>query len=107
MLDVRMDRFLPVAHRVIECCRSLASCSEEPGVTTRRFLTPPMHEVHARLSSSMHDAGMSVSTDAAGNLRGMYAGASPPPPLYIGSHLDTVPHAGAFDGVLGVVLAIA
>ncbi len=25
----------------------------------------------------------------------------------IGSHLDTVPHAGAFDGILGVVLAIA
>ena len=29
------------------------------------------------------------------------------PRFFIGSHLDTVPNAGAFDGVLGVVLAIA
>ena len=29
------------------------------------------------------------------------------PRLIIGSHLDTVPHAGAFDGILGVVLGIA
>ena len=27
--------------------------------------------------------------------------------LFIGSHLDTVPHAGAFDGVLGVVMGVA
>jgi len=30
-----------------------------------------------------------------------------PPRILIGSHLDTVPNAGAFDGILGVVLAIA
>ena len=29
------------------------------------------------------------------------------PRLFIGSHLDTVPHAGAFDGILGVVLGVA
>jgi allantoate deiminase len=107
MFDVRMDRFLPVARRVIECCRSLALCSEEPAVITRRFLTPPMHEVHARLGAWMRDAGMSVAIDAAGNLRSRYPGSSAAPPLFIGSHLDTVPHAGAFDGVLGVALAIA
>jgi allantoate deiminase len=59
----------------------------------------------------MEQAGMSVSLDAAGNLRGRYPGiapeTAPAPPLFIGSHLDTVPHAGAFDGVLGVVLGIA
>jgi allantoate deiminase len=54
----------------------------------------------------MEKLGMIVTTDAAGNLRGIYPGISDPP-LLIGSHLDTVPHAGAFDGVLGVVLAIA
>ena len=46
--------------------------------------------------------------DAAGNLRGLYAGAeSKAPRLLVGSHLDTVPNAGAYDGVLGVVLAVA
>ncbi len=49
---------------------------------------------------------MSVSVDAVGNLRGFYPAASPGGPrILIGSHLDTVPNAGAFDGILGVVLA--
>ncbi len=51
---------------------------------------------------------MSVAVDAIGNLRGVYAAASDDTPrLIIGSHLDTVPNSGAFDGVLGVVLALA
>lgn len=46
--------------------------------------------------------------DAAGNLRALYAGKQTGSPrLLIGSHLDTVPNAGAFDGLLGVVLAAA
>jgi allantoate deiminase len=50
---------------------------------------------------------MRASVDAAGNLRGVHPGASPGSPrVFIGSHLDTVPDAGAFDGVLGVVTAI-
>ena len=44
----------------------------------------------------------------AGNLIGRYEGASSAlPVLMIGSHLDTVPDAGKYDGVLGVVLGIA
>ncbi len=51
---------------------------------------------------------MTVRVDAAGNLRGVYPAATTPAPrLLLGSHVDTVPDAGAFDGVLGVVLAIA
>lgn len=50
---------------------------------------------------------MAVSVDAVGNLRGFYPATSPGAPrILIGSHLDTVPNAGAFDGILGVVLAI-
>jgi allantoate deiminase len=50
---------------------------------------------------------MGVSVDAVGNLRGFYPAALPGTPrILIGSHLDTVPNAGAFDGILGVVLAI-
>ncbi len=67
-----------------------------------------MRDVHAYLGAWMQRAGMSVRVDNAGNLRGLYVASSPGgPTLYIGSHLDTVPNAGAFDGVLGVVLAIA
>ncbi len=96
------------AREVIDLCRSLAMCTEEPGSTTRTFLSAPMREVHSRLGGWMQRVGMTVDVDAAGNLRGVYGGSAPgAPPLLIGSHLDTVPHAGPFDGVLGVVTGTA
>ena len=96
------------AREVIDGCRMLAACSEEPGFTTRTFLSAPMRDVHAHVGQWMMRAGMDVGVDAAGNLRGTYAGTTPGAPrLFIGSHLDTVPHAGAFDGILGVVLGVA
>ena len=91
--------------RVIDCCRTLATLTEEPGRTTRTFLSPPMLEVHRQLGNWMRSFGMRVTIDAAGNLRGVLAGDGPR--LLIGSHLDTVPNAGAFDGILGVVIGIA
>jgi allantoate deiminase len=94
--------------KVIERCRLLAQMTEEPGAITRTFLSEPMHAVHARVRGWMEQAGMSVSVDHAGNLRGVYpAEQLTAPRLFIGSHLDTVPRAGAFDGILGVVLGIA
>jgi allantoate deiminase len=95
---------------VIRWCRTLADCSEEPLVTTRTFLSAPMRDVHASLSEWMRRIGMDVHVDAAGNLRGVYRGGERSASvgrLTIGSHLDTVPRAGAFDGILGVVLAVA
>jgi allantoate deiminase len=56
----------------------------------------------------MEPLGVHVRIDAAGNFRGLYPAAQPNAArLLIGSHLDTVPNAGAYDGILGVVLAIA
>ncbi|MGO9796277.1 MAG: allantoate amidohydrolase [Terracidiphilus sp.] len=95
------------AQRTIAECRQIAQMSEEPGRITRRFLTPPVHEVHKLLRSRMESLDMTVHTDAAGNLRGLW---QPPGArakrLVLGSHIDTVPDAGAFDGVLGVALAL-
>jgi allantoate deiminase len=97
-----------IARQVVSRCRFLATCSDEPGYTTRTFLSPSMRTVHAEVSRWMTDAGMRVRVDAAGNIRGVHAGAPDAGRrLYIGSHLDTVPHAGAFDGVLGVVMGVA
>jgi allantoate deiminase len=95
-----------LAHKVIRCCRDLALFTEEPGRTTRTFLSPPMHDVHRYLSAWMRELNMQVSIDAAGNLRGVRTGTSQRR-LIIASHLDTVPNAGAFDGILGVVMGIA
>jgi len=101
------------AGEVIRWCRRLAKLSEDPNAITRTFLSRPMRDVHTALATWMAKIGMSVRVDAAGNLRGVYpartaqAPASAVPRFYIGSHLDTVPNGGAFDGVLGTVLAIA
>ena len=94
--------------RVIDRCREIAAFTEVPGEITRTFLSPPMRGVHELVREWMESAGMSVRIDAVGNIRGLYPCLKPDGPrLLIGSHLDTVPNAGAFDGVLGVVLGIA
>jgi len=67
-----------------------------------------MRECHQEITRWLEPLGVPVRIDAAGNLRGLYPGEHPNAPrLLIGSHLDTVPNAGAYDGILGVVLAIA
>lgn len=97
-----------LARRVLRRCAVLARLSEEPGRLTRTFLSPPVREVHRRVGRWMAAAGMQVRVDAAGNLIGRYPAArEPAPALLIGSHLDTVPGAGAYDGVLGVMVGIA
>jgi len=103
-----MESYLDAAREVIRRCQSLAECTEEPGYITRPFLSESMHEVHARLRRWMEEAGLTVSVDSVGNLRGFYAaGSASAPRLLIGSHLDTVPRAGAYDGILGVVSGVA
>jgi allantoate deiminase len=93
---------------VIDCCLELARFTEQPGSITRTFLSPPMHDVHRTLGAWMERIGMRASVDAIGNLYGLYPGREDGAPrLLIGSHVDTVPDAGAYDGVLGVVLGLA
>ena len=51
---------------------------------------------------------MQVAIDSVGNLRGVYEGeAAETTRLILASHLDTVPNAGKYDGILGVLLAIS
>ena len=96
------------AEEVIARCRRLATFSEDRPGLRRTFLSAPMRACHAEISGWLKAAGAEVRVDAAGNLRGVYAGAtSDGPRLLVGSHLDTVPNAGAYDGVLGVVLGVA
>jgi allantoate deiminase len=67
-----------------------------------------MRECHQEISRWLQSVGVPVRIDAAGNLRALYPAEYPNAPrLLIGSHLDTVPNAGAYDGILGVVVAIA
>src|SRR6476660_601065 len=93
---------------VLARCDILARFSETPGRLTRTFLSQPMRQVHASVAEWMQDAGMDVRCDAIGNMIGHYAAARSDARLFLmGSHLDTVPDAGRYDGILGVLLAVA
>lgn len=59
-----------------------------------------------QISHWMQDAGMTVRVDAAGNLIGRYAGSGELAALATGSHIDTVPVGGKYDGCLGVIAGI-
>src|ERR1700747_3659432 len=107
-MSMSLQRSLDIAKRAVDRCLTLSNLSEEEGRTTRTFLTAPMREAHRLVRSWMEDAGMTVNVDAIGNLRAVLKGGdSNAPPLLMGSHLDTVPGAGAFDGVLGVMLGLS
>jgi allantoate deiminase len=103
-----MSSSASLAAEILARCDTLASYSEEPGCIKRTFLCKPMHGVHERLSGWMADAGMGVRLDPIGNLIGRYPAREEKAPVFlIGSHLDSVPNAGRYDGVLGVLLGVA
>jgi allantoate deiminase len=54
----------------------------------------------------MEDAGLEVAVDPWGNLFGRLRGEESGSELWIGSHLDSVPHGGRFDGPLGVLAGL-
>ena len=61
------------------------------------------HEAHELAAGWMRDAGLEVEVDPAGNLFGRGGSRAD---VWVGSHLDTVPRGGRFDGALGVVAGI-
>lgn len=97
-----------LAEEALDRSDILAAESETAEGLTRTFLSPPMHRVHDLVASWMRRAGMAVRLDAAGNILGRREAEIPDvPAVVIGSHLDTVPDAGRYDGTLGVMLGIA
>ena len=59
------------------------------------------------LEGKMKEAGLEVSRDGAANISGLLPGKHPDAPrILIGSHIDTVPCAGTFDGALGVLTGL-
>jgi allantoate deiminase len=96
------------AEEVVARCRTLARVSDEDGLLVRAFGGPAMAEARALVGRWMAEAGMAVRVDAAQNLVGSIPGSDPGAGTFLlGSHLDTVRDAGAFDGPLGVLAAIA
>ena len=62
---------------------------------------------HDLAQAWLREAGLEVTVDESGNLLGRRAGEDPElPEVWTGSHLDSVPQGGRFDGALGVVAGI-
>lgn len=93
----------------IEALRAL-TLADRP--YTRRAFTPVYQQGRQWLARAMAAAGLEASVDAAGNLiarRPVGVGGSAAAPetcVMIGSHIDTVPDGGAYDGIAGVVAGI-
>lgn len=78
------------------------------GSYTRCCYSPEYFQAVDIVEQEMRALGMEVSRDAAGNIRGILPGSQPQTKgILLGSHLDTVPSGGLFDGAYGVAAALA
>jgi allantoate deiminase len=84
---------------------SLGTVSAEPDRLVRLFLTPEHRHAADRVAQWMREAGLAVSEDALGTVRGRLEGEGGKR-LLIGSHIDTVIDAGMYDGPFGVIAGI-
>jgi allantoate deiminase len=130
------DVFEGAARRVMARCDELARVSATSAAIERVYLSPEHARVNRLAAEWMRELGMTTWQDAAGNQvgrldpstgsvagggsgtggssatsGGSVAGGSSvtgggPPALLLGSHLDTVPDAGRFDGIVGVLMAL-
>ena len=95
------------ADLILDRCNDLAGISSQPDRLERVHLSPEHKQANALVETWMREAGLQTWQDAAGNMCGRIEGAMPGlPGLLLGSHIDTVPDAGRYDGMLGVLLAI-
>ncbi|MBI2955939.1 MAG: Zn-dependent hydrolase [Acidobacteria bacterium] len=77
------------------------------GGTTRLGFSPEDLEAHHWLMEQLRAEGLDVAVDAAANLRATRAGERDDlPALWFGSHIDTVPRGGNFDGCVGSMSAL-
>ncbi len=133
-LETSPDRIAAAARRVMARCDELARVTATPGRIERVYLSPEHARVNRLVAEWMREIGMTswqdaagnqvgrLDPDAAGSLSGLAssrsrslperagpaadAGARDAPALLLGSHLDTVPDAGRFDGIVGVLMAL-
>ena len=87
---------------------ALAKIGRDPrGGVSRLAYGDADHEARAAVTAWMREAGLDPSVDPAANIFGRRAGSDPRlAPLLFGSHVDSVPNGGDFDGPLGTLAAI-
>lgn len=97
-----------LTNRIKEQIETIATFTATPGHGTTR-LTYSKEDLQARnyIKEQMEASGLVVEEDGFGNIFGKLDGTKPnAPSVMIGSHFDSVPNGGAFDGPAGVVAAL-
>ena len=90
--------------RLYNHIKTLGGIGYEPELgTTRMAYSETFHEGRDYVKHLMEQAGMQTMIDGVGNLTGRIGGKSKQI-ISIGSHIDTVPNGGMFDGALGLSL---
>ena len=91
--------------RLIQEIEELASISDaEAPAVTRIVFTPTDLKARAWLIAQCEKAGLAMRQDAIGNIFARWTGSEPnAPAVGTGSHIDAIPNAGKYDGVVGVV----
>ena len=100
-IEINADRLWSRLSKLAEIGRS------EGGGVTRLSFTKEERAAKDLVASYMREAGLEVREDAVGNLIGRREGSDPGAPVVLaGSHVDSVPNGGDFDGPLGVLAAV-
>ena len=91
--------------RLLSEIEALGAISEaEPPVVTRIVFTPSDLKARAWMKSRCEEAGLALRQDAIGNTFARWNGSNPSAPVVgTGSHIDAIPNAGKYDGVVGVL----
>jgi ureidoglycolate amidohydrolase len=99
-MNLEIDR-----DRLISEIETLAAISDaDPPAVTRIVFTPTDLKARAWLRGRCEEAGLSVRQDAVGNTFARWNGSDPAAPAVgTGSHIDAIPNAGKYDGVVGVL----
>ena len=100
--DMRID-----ADRLWGDLMALGTITEPDRPYTRRAFSPLFIEGRGWLEERMREAGLATRIDPAGNLIGRRAGRRAARAIMVGSHSDSVPAGGRFDGMAGVTAGLA
>jgi N-carbamoyl-L-amino-acid hydrolase len=94
-------------NRLNAMLQELAAIGATPGGgVTRLTLSDEDKAARELLARWMTEAGLDVRIDDLGNMSAIRPGTEDAPPVYMGSHIDTVVRGGRYDGALGVIGAL-
>ncbi len=102
-MNLTIDR-----ERLVSEIEALGKISEaEPPVVTRIVFTQADLRARARVTAKCKEAGLEVRQDAVGNTFARWKGSdATAPTVGTGSHIDAIPNAGKYDGVVGVLCGL-